>query len=53
MAARALVRMNQGHSLRAGQTYFILYEDNHGSIKRGDTMSIDAGGGRLVGVPVR
>jgi hypothetical protein len=45
--------MKQGHSLRPGQTYFILYENNHNSIQPGDTISIDAGGGKLSAVPVR
>jgi hypothetical protein len=45
--------MRQGHTLRPGQTYFILYQNNGGLVKKGDTIQIDAGGGHLVGVPVR
>lgn len=45
--------MRQGHTLRPGQTYFILYQNNHGAVRKGDTIEIDAGGGRLVDVPVR
>lgn len=45
--------MKQGHTLRPGQSYFILYLNNHGVIHSGGTLEIDAGGGRLVHVPVR
>jgi hypothetical protein len=45
--------MRQGHDLRPGQSYFILYQNNHGVVHRGDTVEIDAGDGRLTSVPVR
>jgi len=45
--------MKQGHDLRPGQTYFILYQNNAGTVKSGGSIEIDAGGGRLVSVPVR
>jgi hypothetical protein len=45
--------MKQGHSLRAGQTYYILYLNNHEAVRSGETLEIDAGGGRLLNVPVR
>jgi hypothetical protein len=45
--------MRQGHDLRPGQTYFILYQNNGGTVKRGGTIEINAGGGKLVSVPVR
>lgn len=45
--------MKQGHTLRPGQTYFILYANNSGVVRRGDSIEIDAGGGKLVDVPVR
>ena len=45
--------MRQGHDLRPGQSYFILYENNHGVVRRGDTVEIDAGAGKLTSVPVR
>ncbi len=45
--------MRQGHTLRPGQTYYILYQNNHGAVREGDKIEIDAGGGKLVDVPVR
>jgi hypothetical protein len=45
--------MKQGHNLRPGQNYFILYQNNHGVVRRGDTVEIVAGAGRLASVPVR
>ena len=45
--------MKQGHDLRPGQTYFILYQNNKGAVRSGDTIEIDAGGGKLQHVPVR
>jgi hypothetical protein len=45
--------MRQGHDLRPGQTYFILYQNNAGAVVKGSTIEIDAGGGKLVSVPVR
>ncbi len=44
--------MRQGHDLRPGQSYYILYLNNQGSIRPGDTMEIDAGGKKLRKVPV-
>jgi hypothetical protein len=44
--------MKQGHTLRGGQTYYILYLNNHNSVRPGETVEIDAGGGKLVSVPV-
>jgi len=45
--------MKQGHNLRPGQTYYILYLNNHQAVRSGETLQIDAGGGHLVDVPVR
>ena len=45
--------MKQGHDLRPGQTYYILYLNNGGAIRSGDTIDIDAGGIHLQHVPVR
>ena len=45
--------MKQGHDLRAGQTYYILYMNNHNSVRPGDSMEIDAAGAVLANVPVR
>jgi hypothetical protein len=45
--------MKQGHDLRPGQTYFILYQNNAGTVQRGGSIEIDSGNGKLVSVPVR
>lgn len=45
--------MKQGHDLRPGQTYYILYMNNGGAVHPGDTLDIDAAGVALNGVPVR
>jgi hypothetical protein len=45
--------MKQGHNLRAGQTYYILYLNNHNTVRSGETLQIDAGGNSLANVPVR
>jgi hypothetical protein len=46
-------QMRQGHELRPGQTYYLLYADAKGLIRPGDTVTItDRSGLRLAGVPV-
>jgi hypothetical protein len=45
--------MKQGHELRPGQTYYILYLNNANAIRSGETLEIDAGGAQLQHVPVR
>lgn len=45
--------MKQGHTLRAGQTYYVLYLNNHHAVRSGETLEIDAGGTTLTSVPVR
>jgi hypothetical protein len=45
--------MKQGHDLRPGQSYYILYLNNASAIKRGDKLEIAAGGNKLTHVPVR
>ena len=45
--------MKQGHDLRPGQTYYILYMNNHGAVHPGDVLQIDAAGVTLANVPVR
>ena len=45
--------MKQGHDLRPGQTYYILYLNNHNAVRSGETMHIAAGGSTLANVPVR
>jgi hypothetical protein len=45
--------MKQGHELRPGQSYYLLYFNAQGAIKRGDKIAIDAGQRHLQHVPVR
>lgn len=46
-------QMRQGHELRPGQTYYLMYSDPRGAIRPGDTVTIeDTSGLRLSGVPV-
>jgi hypothetical protein len=45
--------MKQGHELRPGQTYYILYLNNHRSVRSGEDLTIDAGGSHLAHVPVK
>jgi hypothetical protein len=45
--------MRQGHELRPGQTYYILYLNNQNAIKRGDKLEIGTTARKLAHVPVR
>jgi hypothetical protein len=45
--------MRQGHDLRPGQTYYLLYLNNKGAVQRGDLVSIESNGRTLHHVPVR
>jgi hypothetical protein len=44
--------MKQGHSLRAGQTYYLVYQNTHGALRRGEHVTIVDGRLRLEHVPV-
>ena len=44
--------MRQGHSLRDGQTYYLVYENTRGVIHPGEKVSITKGSLRLTHVPV-
>ena len=44
--------MKQGHTLRAGQTYYLVYENTGGAIRPGTLISIDDGALHLRHVPV-
>jgi hypothetical protein len=45
--------MRQGHQLRAGQAYYLLYLNNGNAIRPGETIEVEAGGRRLQHLPVR
>ena len=44
--------MKQGHTLRAGQTYYLVYENTRGALRPGELISIDDGALHLRHVPV-
>ncbi|RKS77383.1 hypothetical protein CLV35_1069 [Motilibacter peucedani] len=44
--------MKQGHSLRAGQTYYLVYENTRGALRHGERVTITDGALRLAHVPV-
>ncbi|HEY0451576.1 hypothetical protein [Actinophytocola sp.] len=45
--------MKQGHQLRPGQTYYILYLNNHNTVRSGESVEVTAGNTHLRHVPVR
>jgi hypothetical protein len=44
--------MKQGHTLRAGQTYYLVYQNTKGALQPNEQVSIDAGALHLRHVPV-
>jgi hypothetical protein len=44
--------MKQGHTLRAGQTYYLVYQNTRGALRPNELVSIDAGTLHLRHVPV-
>lgn len=44
--------MKQGHTLRAGQTYYLVYENTRGALRSGEQVTIGYGPLRLKHVPV-
>jgi hypothetical protein len=44
--------MRAGHQMRAGQTYYLVYENTKGSIRPGEHVTISYGGHALRRVPV-
>jgi hypothetical protein len=44
--------MREGHDLRPGQTYYLIYLNKGGDVKRGDKIDITIAGTVLTGVPV-
>jgi hypothetical protein len=45
--------MRQGHQLRAGQAYYLLYLNNDNAIRPGETLEVNTGSRRLQHLPVR
>jgi hypothetical protein len=44
--------MREGHDLRPGQTYYLIYLNKGGDVKRGDLIDLSIAGTTLTGVPV-
>jgi hypothetical protein len=44
--------MRDGHDLRPGQTYYLLYLNQGGNVHRGDKVDLEIAGTKLTGVPV-
>lgn len=44
--------MKQGHTLRAGQTYYLVYENTRGALQPGEKVTIAKGALKLAHVPV-
>jgi hypothetical protein len=44
--------MRAGHQMRAGQTYYLVYENTKGAIRSGEHVTISYGGHALRRVPV-
>lgn len=44
--------MKQGHTLRAGQTYYLVYQNTKGALRHGEKASIELGGLSLRHAPV-
>lgn len=44
--------MKQGHTLRNGQTYYLVYQNTHGALRPGEQAAIIDGALRLEHVPV-
>jgi hypothetical protein len=51
-STRRVAIMKQGHSLRAGQTYYFVYQNTHGALRSGEHVTILDGRLRLEHVPV-
>jgi hypothetical protein len=44
--------MKQGHSLRAGQTYYLVYQNTKGALRHGEKATIQLGSLSLMHAPV-
>ncbi|HEY3437959.1 MAG TPA: hypothetical protein VGK35_09745 [Actinotalea sp.] len=52
VSTRRVSLMKQGHNMRAGQTYYLVYENTGGALRPDEQMSIEVVGLRLNHVPV-
>jgi hypothetical protein len=52
LSTRRVSLMKQGHTLRAGQTYYLVYQNTRGALRPSEQVSIDSGDLHLRHVPV-
>ena len=52
LSTKRVSLMKQGHTLRAGQTYYLVYQNTRGALRPSEQVSIDAGTLHLRHVPV-
>ena len=52
LSTKRVSLMKQGHTLRAGQTYYLVYQNTKGALQPNEQVSIDAGSLHLRHVPV-
>lgn len=52
LSTRRVSLMKQGHTLRAGQSYYLVYQNTKGALRTNEQVSIDTGSQQLRHVPV-
>ena len=52
LSTKRVSLMKQGHTLRAGQTYYLVYQNTRGALRPHEQVSIDSGALHLRHVPV-
>jgi hypothetical protein len=52
VGTKRVALMKQGHALRAGQTYYLVYQNTRGALQPGERATVVDGGLRLAHVPV-
>lgn len=52
LSTKRVSLMKQGHTLRAGQTYYLVYQNTQGALRPGELVTIDVGTQHLQHVPV-
>ena len=52
LSTKRVSLMKQGHTLRAGQTYYLVYQNTQGALRPGEQVTIDGGSLHLRHVPV-
>ena len=52
LSTKRVSMMKQGHDLRAGQTYYLVYQNTQGALRADESTRIDAGSFQLKHFPV-